>query len=270
MILAAEALGIDLVDLLRARGPGGKPAVLGDHLDAAEGGAIAGGGGELGRDRIAGQRGEGELAGRERGQQLLLLGRGRGIDPLIEGLAQFLCQRIIGLARVPLGLGGDFRGQQIGNQPVLVRRPDGSVAPEEGGTGALLAGEAERAGEKAVDEPFEAHRHLDQLAAELGRDAVDDGAADDGLAHAAAGPPIGAVLEEIGYGRRQIMIGIHQPLGSRHDSMPVGIRVIGEGDIEFVAHGDQPRHGIRRGAVHPDPPIPIQRHEAEGRIDGRR
>ena len=50
--------------------------------------------------------------------------------------------------------------------------------------------------------------------------------------------------------------------------MPVGIRVIGEGDVEFLAHGDQPRHGVGRGAIHPDPPIPIQGHEAEGRIDG--
>ena len=34
-----------------------------------------------------------------------------------------------------------------------------------------------------------------------------------------------------------------------------------------VAHPDQPRHRVGRRAVHPDLAVPIDRHEAEGRID---
>ena len=36
MVLAAKALGVDLVDVLGARRPRGEPAVRGDHLDAAD------------------------------------------------------------------------------------------------------------------------------------------------------------------------------------------------------------------------------------------
>ena len=69
--------------------------------------------------------------------------------------------------------------------------------------------------------------------------------------------PIRAVGEQIGYGGGQVMVGIHQPVRPRHDAMPVGVGVVGEGDVEFVAHADQPRHGIRRRAIHPDLSVPI-------------
>lgn len=42
MIVAAETLGVDFVDVLGTRGPGGEPAVLRDDLDAADGRAVAG------------------------------------------------------------------------------------------------------------------------------------------------------------------------------------------------------------------------------------
>jgi len=47
----------------------------------------------------------------------------------------------------------------------------------------------------------------------------------------------------------------------------IGIGIVGEGDIEPVAHPDQARHGKGRGAIHPDLPIPVSGHETEGRID---
>ena len=42
---------------------------------------------------------------------------------------------------------------------------------------------------------------------------------------------------------------------------------LAEGDVELVAHADQPRHRIGRRAIHPDLAVPIDGHEAERRID---
>ena len=50
-------------------------------------------------------------------------------------------------------------------------------------------------------------------------------------------------------------------------TIPCRFGVVGEGNVEFVAHADQPRHGIGRRAVHPDFAIPIDRHETKGRVD---
>src|SRR5215212_8748831 len=52
-----EALGVDLVQVLGARGPRGEPAVGADHLEATDRGVVARGAGELGDDRLAGQLG---------------------------------------------------------------------------------------------------------------------------------------------------------------------------------------------------------------------
>ena len=134
-------------------------------------------------------------------------------------------------------------------------------------SGALLAGEAERAVDQAIDEPFEPHGHFDELAAELRGDAVDDAAADDGLADGAAAAPVGTILVQIRNGGREVMIGIHQAVRAGDDAVPVGVGVVGEGDVEFVAHADQPRHRIGRRAIHPDLAVPIDRHEAKRRVD---
>src|SRR5690606_6123211 len=52
---ASEALGVDLVDVLRARRAGGEPAVLGDDLDAADRLAVRRGLGEHADDLLASQ-----------------------------------------------------------------------------------------------------------------------------------------------------------------------------------------------------------------------
>jgi hypothetical protein len=83
MVLAAEALGVDLVDLLGPRGTGGEPAVLRHHLEAADGGAIAGGVGELGEDRFADELGGGHLLGGQGLEDLLLLAAGGGVDAAV-------------------------------------------------------------------------------------------------------------------------------------------------------------------------------------------
>ena len=114
---------------------------------------------------------------------LLLLGRGRGIDPLIEGLAQIPRQRIIGLARIPpvsAVISAASRPRISPSLSVVQTEPSRA---QEGCARALLAAEAERAVNQPVDEPFEAHRHLDELAPQLCGHAVDHGAGDHRLAH---------------------------------------------------------------------------------------
>ena len=65
----AETFGVDLVDVLRAGRPCGKPAVFGDHLDAADRGAVAGSVGQRRAYRLAGEFCQAELIRRQRLQQ---------------------------------------------------------------------------------------------------------------------------------------------------------------------------------------------------------
>src|SRR5512139_520889 len=51
-------------------------------------------------------------------------------------------------------------------------------------------------------------------------------------------------------------------------SMPVGIRVVGKGYVETLLEADHACHRIDRRRVHADLAVPIDRHKAEGRIDG--
>src|SRR5689334_1791911 len=50
--------------------------------------------------------------------------------------------------------------------------------------------------------------------------------------------------------------------------MPVVVCIVAEGDIEAIFQGDEIRHRIGRRTVHANLPVPIERHEPEGRIDG--
>lgn len=76
MLGAVEALGINFVDVLRARGPGGKPAIGGDDLDAAQGLTVGGCVTEDVLDFFACEFSGGDLRRRKRRQQPLLLWRG--------------------------------------------------------------------------------------------------------------------------------------------------------------------------------------------------
>ena len=80
---------------------------------------------------------------------------------------------------------------------------------------------------------------------------------------------MGAVCEQVADGHGQIVVGVHQARSGRNDAVPVRVRVIGKGEAILVLEADQPGHGIRAGAVHADLAIVIDRHEREGRVDGR-
>ncbi len=116
--------------------------------------------GQLGGDRLAGQVGCLDVGWIELLEAGLLLGGRRGVDPRVVRRAELRGQLAVVLARVLARAGEDLRGQQVEDRAVLIGRPDGAVAPQEAGAGALLAAEAERPVEQPVREPLEADRHL--------------------------------------------------------------------------------------------------------------
>src|SRR5260370_4377422 len=101
MTIAAEAVGVDLVDILGARGPRREPAAVGNHLDPAEALAVAGCGDEGGEDRLAGELGGAEAIGRQLLQQGLLLRRRRRIDPCVERHRARTSARRVDVSRRP-------------------------------------------------------------------------------------------------------------------------------------------------------------------------
>src|SRR5215475_6708548 len=56
-------------------------------------------------------------------------------------------------------------------------------------------------------------------------------------------------------------------MAAAHDSVPVSIRVAGKGDVESLPESDHSRHRIHRRRIHADLTVPVDAHEAEGRID---
>ena len=161
----------------------------------------------------------------------------------------------------------DLRGQQREDDAVLVGGPHRAVAAQERGARALLAAEADRGVDQARHEPLEAHRHLEQLPAEVCHDAVDEARGDHRLAHLRARRPVRAVPEQVGDGRGQVVVGVHQAAVRGDDPVAVRIRVVAGGDVVLVALLQQRRHRPRARAVHADLPVAVQGHEGPLRVD---
>src|SRR5260370_39448663 len=75
-----ETLRVDLVDVLRARRPSREPPAHGCDLQAADLRTVAWGFGQLGGDRLTGERLFPDGPGGQGLQSRLLLGGGRGVD----------------------------------------------------------------------------------------------------------------------------------------------------------------------------------------------
>src|SRR5918996_117750 len=178
VFLAQQALSVDLVDVLGPGGPRGEPAVLGDDLQPPDGGVAAWRRGEYLEDRLASQLIRLDLLRGQFLQHLLLLGRRRHVRAPVERAPEALGELPIQLAGIRPGAGRQLCREQAGNEPVLVGRPHRAVAAQERGAGALLSAEAQRAVEQPLDEPLEAHRHLDEPPPEVGRHPVDHAARD--------------------------------------------------------------------------------------------
>ena len=66
---------------------------------------------------------------------------------------------------------------------------------------------------------------------------------------------------------RQIAVWLHQTRSAGNDAVPVVVGVAGENDREAVPVLDHAVHRIGRRRVHADAPVPVERHEAKGRVD---
>ncbi len=77
MFLTLEALCVDLVDILGARGAGGEPSFFRYDLQASYGSVVARSTREPGNDWLTGQGRGADVIGRDASEAGLLLGRGR-------------------------------------------------------------------------------------------------------------------------------------------------------------------------------------------------
>ncbi len=268
-----EGLGVDLVHVLRARRARGEPRAVRRHLQATDGRVVTGSAHQLRDDRIPRQLGRRHVVGGQGGELRLLLAGGSRVDAGVGGGAEALHLLGVQLRRRLAGHREDLRGEQRQDNAVLVGRPHRAVLAQERGPRALLAAEADGAGEQAGDEVLEAHRHLDQVASHGGHDAVDERGGDQGLTNGCLGTPARAVREQILDGDGQEVIRVHQTVG-RDDAVPIRVRVVAGrdvvGSVALRVRGHrlaQRRHRVRGGTIHADLAVPVQRHERPRRID---
>src|SRR5262249_20785296 len=85
---AAEALGVELVDVLGARRARREPAAVGDDLDAADRIAAAGRRGQDSAHRLPGELADIDVLGGDAAERRLLGGRGVDVDALVDRLAE--------------------------------------------------------------------------------------------------------------------------------------------------------------------------------------
>jgi hypothetical protein len=97
----------------------------------------------------------------------LLRGR-RNRDSIIYWIAEFVRQIEIQRARVTTHARCDLRGQQRGDDPVLVSGPHRGTPAQKSRTATLLAAKPKTAVKQSRGEPFESDRHFVQTAAKLG------------------------------------------------------------------------------------------------------
>src|SRR3984957_2784386 len=142
MVLTEEALGVNFVNLLRARRPRRKPSILCGHFDSANGVAVSGSCGEDLLDLFAGEFGNVDIGCRQFLQGGLLFQVGGSLHAFVNRIAQVPREFTVDLARIFSRARRDFRREQAGNDSVFVRGPDSTVAGKKRGTSAFFAREA--------------------------------------------------------------------------------------------------------------------------------
>src|ERR1700733_12868732 len=131
MVPAHETLGINLVNLFRARGACSEPPIFCDYLDTADRASIAG---SVRQDLL--NLFSADFSGMNVGRRQFLKGcfllqRGGGVDAFINGIAEVLCKFTVNFAGILSEARGDFRGEQAGNDAVLVGGPHNPITAEE-------------------------------------------------------------------------------------------------------------------------------------------
>src|SRR5215470_9036076 len=112
VVRAAEGFGVELVHVLGAGRAGGEPSGLGDHLEAADRRAVAGGRGQRRDDLLTRELGGGYLFGRQPRQRGLLLSGGRGVNASVGGCSVPVGEATVKLRRRLPGNRDDLRGEQ--------------------------------------------------------------------------------------------------------------------------------------------------------------
>src|SRR5574340_1432615 len=109
MIHPLKTFSVDFIDILGAGGSRREPSALGNHLEAADRRAVARRLGQDGLDRFAGQFGGPDLLRRELRQLPFLLRRRRGLDTIVDRIAEFTREITVKLARIAPPAGRDLR-----------------------------------------------------------------------------------------------------------------------------------------------------------------
>ena len=267
---AAEGLGVDLVDVLGARRPGGEPGVLRDHLQPADRGVVAGRPGQLRGDRLAG-----ELGGASPPP-----GRACPGPPSAPGWPG----RRSGRRPTPRSGRSAAVCSFDGDRPVTAWISLASSASRMPSLSVVQTPPSRRRNDAPADssppKPTDPSsrpgtNHLKptgtsiSVPAQVGDHPVDQRARHQRLADGGVLRPARPVAEQVGDGDREEVVRVHQPAVGGDDAVPVGVGVVARGDLELVLAADQRGHGRRRRAVHPDLAVPVQRHEPPGGVDQR-
>src|SRR5271163_1805100 len=160
MVFAEKALGVNLVDFLRARRARRKPAVLGDHLNPTDRAAVSGSSRENLLDFLARDFARVDVIRRQSLKSGFLLECSGSLDALVKRVAQIPCKLTVDFARIFSKARRDFRREETRDDTVFVGGPHASIAAKKRGARALFAGKAQAPREQALHEPLEAHRHL--------------------------------------------------------------------------------------------------------------
>src|SRR5271157_3021543 len=100
-------------------------------------------------------------------QSCFLLRRGGRVNARVARIAELRREFTVVLAWILAGARGNFRRQQVHDQPILVSGPDRAVETQKTRSSALFPAEAARAIDQTWHEPLEAHRHFQKPASEL-------------------------------------------------------------------------------------------------------
>src|SRR5580704_5573196 len=154
MLLAAETLSVELVDLLSSGRTSREPSALRRDLQSTDRRFVTRGVGHSGCDRLAGENGRRNRLGRQRFEGALLF-RGCGrIDSRIKGLAEAGSDLAIMLARIFTRACGQLSGQQSQDEAVFICGPHTAIVAEEARARAFLAAETAGAIEQSRRKPF--------------------------------------------------------------------------------------------------------------------
>ena len=181
-------------------------------------------------------------------------------------MAQLGFQRLVVQTGVFAGHRQNFRREQVQDDAVFVRGPGGAVFAQERSPRAFFAAKTNASIQQTGHKPFEADGHFAQATPDLDGYFINDRTGYQRFSDSRVARPIRTVLEDVPNGDCQIVVGVHQAHAGRDNAVAVKIHIVPKGNIEFILHVDQVRHGVRAGAIHADLTVPVQGHEGEGGV----